>query len=229
MKPFARLRQLLSPSLPLQEGTISKPSIRKYLPEAPAVIEAGAHVGTDTVEMSRLWPKGTIYAFEPIPALFAKLRTNTRRQSSVRCYNLALGERTGAQQMFVSSGASNGSSSLLSPTGHLIDHPDTFFNKTIAVQAMTIDDWAREREVSAIDLLWLDMQGAELAALKAAPRILKTVKAIHAEVSVREQYAGAPLYAEVRQWLAGQGFRVEAEALPPHWDGGNVLFVRDRG
>ena len=128
--------------------------------------------------------------------------------------------------MFISSGASDGSSSLLQPTGHLIDHPDTFFRETIMVRTMTIDDWAREQSINAIDLLWLDMQGLELAVLKASPQILKTVRVIHTEVSVREQYANTPLYPEVRSWLAEQGFRVEVEAIPPSWDGGNVLFVR---
>ena len=43
-----------------------KELIKQYLPINPVVIEAGAHIGTDTVEFSKIWPKGSIYAFEPI-------------------------------------------------------------------------------------------------------------------------------------------------------------------
>jgi len=219
------LKKLLGRTAP-PEGVILKQLLPQFLPDNLSVIDAGAHIGRDTLEMSRLWKDGRIYAFEPVPALFAKLQANTRKCKNVHCFNLALSDKTGEQPMFISSGASDGSSSLLQPTGHLIDHPDTFFRETIMVRTMTIDDGAREQAVSAIDLLWLDMQGLELAVLKAAPRILKTVYVIHTEVSVREQYAKAPLYPEVRSWLEEQGFQVEVEAIPPSWDGGNVLFVR---
>lgn len=47
------------------------------------------------------------------------------------------------------------------------------------------------------------------------------------EVSVREQFADGPLYPEVRTWLESQGFRIEVEAIPSDWDGGNVLFVHE--
>ena len=46
--------------------------IAQFLPENPVILEAGAHVGTDTVEMVNLWPKCTVYAFEPVPELFDK-------------------------------------------------------------------------------------------------------------------------------------------------------------
>ena len=57
--------------------------IALFLPPAPVVVDAGAHNGSETVQMSLLWPRGTIYAFEPIPAVFRQLEANTSHLPNV--------------------------------------------------------------------------------------------------------------------------------------------------
>lgn len=216
------LRKILNKG---KKGEIPKSFIGKFLPKAPVIIEAGAHVGADTLEMSRLWPEGAIHAFEPVPDIFAKLSENTKGLRNVKLYPCALGAATGTAKIFVSGGRSDGSSSLLEPKEHLTEHPDVHFNSRIEIPVITLDDWSTKYGVSSADLLWLDMQGNELAAMKAGERILGTVRAIHIEVSLKEVYRGVPLYPEVRQWLEARGFKVVREELP--WpDMGNVLFVR---
>jgi hypothetical protein len=53
-----------------EKEAIPKSLIATYLPANPTIVEAGAHIGVDTVQMSKRWPRGTIHAFEPIPDLF---------------------------------------------------------------------------------------------------------------------------------------------------------------
>lgn len=209
-----------------KKGEIPKSFIGKFLPKAPVIIEAGAHIGADTLEMSKRWPKGSIHAFEPVPDIFAKLIENTKGLKNVKSYPCALGAVTGTARIFVSGGESDGSSSLLEPKEHLTEHPDVHFAEQIEIPVMTLDDWSEKYGVRNADLLWLDMQGNELAAMKAGESILGTVRAIHIEVSLKEVYHCVPLYPEVREWLEARGFKVVREELP--WpDMGNVLFVRD--
>ncbi|MFQ3664277.1 MAG: FkbM family methyltransferase [Chloroflexaceae bacterium] len=207
-------------------GEIPKVDFVPFLPDNPVIVEAGAHVGLDTLELARLWKKGTVHAFEPVPVLYRRLRSRTRWQRNVVTYPLALGAHDGLATFFVSSGASNASSSLMEPKEHLLDHPDVAFSQQIEVQVTTLDSWAAVHGIERVDFLWLDMQGFELSVLQAAPRILSKVCAIYTEVFLKESYLKVPLYQEVRAWLAEQGFRVEREVLP--WiDAGNVLFVRE--
>lgn len=228
IRVLGRIRMVFQPDRKpewAEKGVIPIGFIKKFLPENPVVIEAGAHIGLDTVQMSKSWPNGTIYAFEPIPELFERLKANTRKLKNVNCHPLALADSVTVAKMFVSSGVSDGSSSLLPPKEHLTEHPDVYFQTEIEVQTTTLDDWVRKHGVQRVDFLWLDMQGSELAALKAAPLVLSLVRAIYIEVSLKEMYEGVPLYPEVREWLEIRGFRVEREELP--WpDMGNVLFVR---
>jgi len=212
---------------PGARGVVPKGHIKLFAPDNPIVVEAGAHVGSDTIEMSKLWPGGTIHAFEPIPHLFAKLKANTSGLKNVRLYPCALSDRVGVANMFVSRGSSDGSSSLLLPKEHLSQHPTVYFHEVVEVPTITLSQWALEYNVDRVDLLWLDMQGYELAMLKASRELLRTVSAVYTEVSLKELYQGTPLYPVVREWLQGEGFKVESEELA--WvDAGNVLFVRER-
>jgi FkbM family methyltransferase len=189
------------------------------------IIEAGAHIGVDTEELAEYFPNGKIYAFEPVPSVFSQLLERTKPYKNVSCIPLALSNQTGTAIMHVSGGMSDGSSSLLPPKDHLIDHPDVTFDTKIHVECTTLDEWAVLNHIRKIDLLWLDMQGHELNALKAGLVTLKNVQAIYTEVNLKEVYDGAPLYGEVRAWLEGFGFQAAVEELP--WeDSGNVLFVR---
>lgn len=207
-------------------GVVPKSYIGKFVSANPVIIEAGAHVGSDTVEMSRLWPKGNIFAFEPVTDIFNKLRENTKACNNVKCFELALSNCSGIADIFISSGDSDQSSSLLIPKAHLVIHPNIAFSNTLKIKTITLDEWAEQYKVKHVDLLWLDLQGMELNVLQSGENILQTVKAIMTEVSLIENYSHCALYQELKDWLTTKSFKVQREEIA--WsDGGNVLFVRE--
>lgn len=205
----------------------NKQLIKKHLPKNPIILEAGACDGRDTLQMASLWPQSQIHSFEPIPELYKAAQSKLTGKKNVNFYPFALSERTGSVQFHVSSGTSNGSSSILSPLKHLEVHPEVKFNSTVEVMAYNIDDWATLNGIMSIDFMWLDMQGAEYNVLRASPRILSTTKVIFTEVSLIETYKDVILYPQYKQWLEGHGFSVVFEDLP-YRDMGNVLFVRNK-
>jgi FkbM family methyltransferase len=198
--------------------------LKQYLPENPVVVEAGAHKGRDTIKMAQLWPHGHIHAFEPVPHVFEILVENTKQFNNITCYNMALSDQTGSMSMYVSMELDT-VSSLLKPTQVLVEKPHISFIRQ-EVKTITLDDWAKQYSIDHIDFLWLDMQGYELNALKAAPHILKTVRAMYTEVSLEARYEHNPLYPELREWLEKHGFNVELEHFH-HQSWGSVLFIRD--
>jgi FkbM family methyltransferase len=208
----------------MEQGPIYKEQIAEYLPSNPIIIEAGAHIGRDTIKMATLWPKATIYAFEPVRPLFEKLTENSKAYPNIHRYNLALSDHTGKETLYVSSGASSAVSSLLEPHEYAQQRPNVQFTPQ-QVETITLDEWAKLHKVSVVDFMWLDMQGAELRVLNAAPNVLKSVKALLFEVSLTERFKGNPLYDEAKSWMESHGFVIVRQDEPKH-NKVNLLCVK---
>ena len=206
--------------------------VNKYIPERPVILEAGAFDGVDTVRMKNFWPKSIIHTFEPDPENFLKLKKNTAGIEGIYCYEMALSNVDGKAFFNRSDDPARPdnrqSGSLLAPKEHLT-YSGVVFAEKVEVATLTLDSWAKLYSVSGVDFLWLDMQGFELTALKAAPNFLKQVKVIFTEVEFVEAYAGQALYPEVRKWLEDQGFILLAKDFndgdKKRWYG-NILMVR---
>lgn len=206
---------------------------KRYLPQNPVIIEAGANEGLESIFMAKMWPAGTVHSFEPVPELYKTVVANTKALTNIRTYQLALSNNIGTAKFYVSetSGQPNipsQSSSLLAPKDHLIYAPQVLFKKAIEVKTTTIDAWAEEHKIEKVDCLWLDMQGSELSAMMAAPKVMKSVKVILTEVEFVEAYKGQPLYPDVKAWLEAQGFQMialDVDLKHPYWFG-DILFVR---
>ena len=209
----------------VQAEEFPKQLLKKYLPKNPVIVEAGGYNGADTLKMAKIWPQGTIYSFEPVPRLFGILQGTTYKCPNVTCIKKALSDRNGTFPMYVSKGG-DASSSLLEPDKHLKEFTHVTFPYKINVEAITLDTWAVQNNIDHIDFLWFDLQGMEPMVLKASPIMLKTVKAIYAEVSYCELYKNAPLYPEFKVWMEQQGFTVVAE-VHHHVTFGDALFVRN--
>ena len=205
---------------------------KPHLPDNPIVVEAGAFDGHDTLRIMQQWPNATVHSFEPVPAIFKQLEKNTTHIPNVHCYQLALSNQNGTAPFYLSEkpskpGMPSQAGSLHKPKERLKYSPITF-SETIQAPTCTLDTWAEQHKINAIDMLWLDMQGHELAVMQAAPHMLKTVKVVYTEVAFVESYANIPQYDEVHKWLVSQGFTLFGKDFPdtPTWFFGNALFVR---
>ncbi|HEY7822639.1 MAG TPA: FkbM family methyltransferase [Acidimicrobiia bacterium] len=116
---------------------------------------------------------------------------------------------------------SNGQSSSLLPLSlHKQRYPDISVTQTHMVETTTID--ALDVDV---DFLNLDIQGAELEALKGATRTLPGVNWIYTEVSTEQLYQDQPLHDQLTDWLAARGFKKSLTVLTDYgW--GDCLYVR---
>lgn len=75
------------------------------------------------------------------------------------------------------------------------------------------------------DFINLDIQGAELLALKGATSILPFVKAIYTEVNEKELYEGCALIEELDAYLKQNGFtRILTNMTKHGW--GDALYIR---
>ncbi|MFA5770864.1 MAG: FkbM family methyltransferase [Patescibacteria group bacterium] len=205
---------------------ISKKEIAEYLvTKQPLILEIGANVGSDTVEMAVLWPQGKIYAFEPVPDVVERLKFKTKNFKNVEIVQSAVSDKSEAEatEMFISDNSSC-SSSLLKPKDHLIYYPTVHFDKKITVSTVFLPTWLEKNNLKMIDLLWIDVQGAELNIFRSLADEIKNIHYIYTEVSLKEFYEGGASFGSLKEYLGKFGFYIVKTDLVGNQLMGNVLF-----
>ena len=102
--------------------------------------------------------------------------------------------------------ASNTQASSVLEFGTLNDHyPDIANVESVKVESLILEDVLISYQ--SVTLLNLDIQGAELHALRGAGRELSKVMAIYTEVNFEEVYKECSLMADIDSYLEGFGFK----------------------
>jgi hypothetical protein len=79
---------------------------------------------------------------------------------------------------------------------------------SITVVTLTLPELMERLKLEHIDLLKLDLQGAERLVLAGALQILDRVRVIYIEVFFEPLYSGAWLFGEINEFLSGRGFKL---------------------
>ena len=195
--------------------------------KTPTILEAGAFNGDDTFRFIEKWPLARVYAFEAVPELFVALVNRFTSFEQIKIENYALVGKPSREvsfHTFSSANSTHGSSSILTPTEHISRAPEVSFSRQLTVQGITLDDWLIDNEIRRLDLLWLDLQGAELIVLRSATNLLKLTSVCHLEVSKERLYEGSALFEEINEFMESHDFRLVRSRLLGI--SGNAVFTK---
>ena len=97
--------------------------------------------------------------------------------------------------------------------------------KNISLKMNKLDTILENNNIiaSEYDHWIVDLQGAELLALKGAENVLKSCKSISIEVSKVDIYEGGVMWDELSKWLKERNFYPNKEPETDHTD---ILFSR---
>lgn len=174
------------------------------LQRRPRIVDIGAQgVGGHPYGLLTAFAECDIVGFEPLEH---RLKERLESEGSERLTLLPYAVGDGSVRAFHVVN-DDGCSSLL-PLNHRFNQR---FNhiahiRAVRVEAMPtvkLDDVLPE---GPVDLLKLDVQGAELLVLQGAERTLADTGVIHCEVEFGPIYAGQPLFGDIQAFLAQQGF-----------------------
>lgn len=170
------------------------------------VVDAGANDGAWTNNLLRYARPEKVLVLEPNPQMKQSLDTLSARQKCVTVHNAAVGEKAGTLPFHLTTHSHDGS--FLRPVrsigGEVV--------RTIDVPVVTLDDLTSSW--SEISLLKLDIQGAELMALRGAEKALKKTRYLFIEVNFLSQYDGMALFPEIHAHLTKAGFELLAMSQP---------------
>jgi FkbM family methyltransferase len=212
--------------LPDKLGRISDRKVLSRLPEYPIIIDAGAHIGIDSIKFAKARPGATIYSLEPVEKIFEQLIKNTAKYPQITPLKIGLSDKSGKAVINVSNGTSDASSSILKPKGHLQDHPTVKFDTEETIEVLSLDSFFEMWDLKRVDLLWMDLQGFEPFVLRASINALSRVKMIHTEVSFTETYEGVELFPSLNSFMTNVGFKL-VEVNKDFADMGNALYLNN--
>jgi FkbM family methyltransferase len=206
---------------------LSEPEIKADLnllfaaDESLVIFDIGACEGEDSIRYSRLFPNATVHLFEPRPDNLEKVAQNLRdfECTSVEVSSLALSNAAGEATFYLSSGKpedaseneewdfGNKSSSLLPPGEKMKEHTSWLeFKDHLVVQTERLDTYCAHHNISRIDLIHMDVQGAELMVLEGAGDMMQNIAAIWLEVEAVELYKNQPLRQDIERFMSERHF-----------------------
>jgi FkbM family methyltransferase len=184
------------------------------------------HVGAHSAEEAPLYEQlgvGEVFWVEANPALLEQLRRVAATPGHT-VIGALVDDQPRLEVPFHVTTSSQASSLLPLGTARR-HHPEIEPETTITLTTTTLDELGRTSDFSRVDMLNLDIQGAELRALRGAGSLLPQVDLVYSEVNREEVYEGCGMVWEIDELLAGYGLvRVRTHWGSAGW--GDALYVR---
>ena len=197
--------------------------VRRWQISPKSVLHIGAHLAEES-EMYQSAGWNEVLWIEANPALMTDLRKKVEPLGQ-RVIEAAIWHTTGDELKLKV--ASNGqSSSLLEFNTHSALYPQIVVEKEITMKTQRLDSILKE--TGAPDFCNLDIQGAELSAIKGFGEFINHLNVIYTEVNKIELYSGCAMVSEIDKFLNKAGFkRVATRWILGHgW--GDALYMRHR-
>lgn len=148
--------------LDMLSGLYEKETIalfKKAVRPGMVVVDIGAHIGYYARIASALTGRnGEVHAFEADPENFALLEKNTRRFTNILRHQLAISDKIGTIDFFHYNDKSGAHSTLSNA-------PLQFEKRKLSVPATDLDAYLRKNGVMHVDVIKMDIEGGESAAL----------------------------------------------------------------
>lgn len=180
-------------------------TLRRFLQEHPIdlVIDAGANLGQFAQLIRRKGYRGRIWSFEPVPSVFAELKSTASADVRWEVSQFALGATETTLTMNVP--ANHSLSSFLQPSELMASYDAAGQSNTVSVQVKRLDV-VLQRDGARKLLLKADVQGFEKQVIEGTTGILDRVHAIYLELPIGQLYDGGWTFAEAISYLDDLGF-----------------------
>jgi FkbM family methyltransferase len=171
------------------------------------IFDVGAYVGEVAATYKRLFPQSTIYCFEPFPDSFQKLN-RLCRDGSIKAHQIALSDKKGNTTFNINVDLSCNSLLLPTESDFKCYSAKSIKDSEIQVETNTLDNFCTGAKISCIDILKLDVEGAEVKVLEGASRMLskQAIKLIYSEVMFIPHYDGGCMFHELTAFLNRYGY-----------------------
>ena len=195
--------------------------------EGDIVVDVGAHIGLYTMIASRLvGENGKVIAIEAHPENYEMLNRNIKLNglTNVMPLNYAVYSKETKIKLYLRD-EELGCTVYNTIIG---SRANTREDKSIEVNANTLDDLLQNNGISHADINWIkiDVEGAEFEVLKGAVKVLAKNKNIALLIEVHNLEDGKNLYRPIMDLLEKYNFKVEFENT--YYNGEKHIILRNK-
>lgn len=184
------------------EDTVN--AMKSMLPEDGVMIDCGANIGSFTLVAARHCPRGQVHAFEPSKAHLARLEHNLRLNGfkNVLLNPVGLSDESSGGTLYVPNavGEMNNTGGATMFRGGL---PPAGWDPE-QIQLVRLDDYVEKAGIQRVDVIKIDIEGAELKALAGGRRMIERLRPkVLMEVDLENlERAGTSAQALLDFWAA---------------------------
>lgn len=189
--------------------------VKQFIPnkEKVVIFDVGAHNFHDSINFKKSVPNSDVYSFEAYNFNIEKYG-ETAKSSGVKVFNLAVSNEDG-EITFYNSTNLNGtewtcSGSILKPTKEegVTIHPGLNYNKDgLKVKSVRLDSFCKENNIEEIDVIHMDIQGAEYYGIKGLGDSLRP-KLIFCETCEYDSYEDSLTQKDLDDLLESMGYEM---------------------
>ena len=175
----------------------------------PVIFDIGAHHGQTAKEFRTWFPKAHIFCFEPFPDSYSELVKNTSDDIRIRCFNYGLSDSQGVFP-FQSNRQSSTNSLLESdPSAQSVWGNNILTTDAVVeLQFHPLDSVAPSLGIKQIDILKMDVQGAEYKVVQGAMRLCeqRLIGLVYSEIITQPTYLGQKRFDQALSFYYESGF-----------------------
>ena len=181
-------------------------TLKSFLKPGMVFVDLGANIGYfSAIAAALVGNEGRVFAFEPSPALYARLRRNLSPFERAVVCEFAASDTNGPVPLYLHPRES-GWASLF---------PDHDARIGTRVDSIRLDDWVQEVGLDRLDFIKLDIEGSEYAALLGAQPLLRRFRPV--------------IFAELNSVCLARSQRTPEEVLRLLSDAGYSCHRREDG
>jgi len=177
-------------------------------------LDVGAGDCAQAIELAAAFPDAHVYSFECNPRLLERCRAAVQDHERITLVELCVFDEDGEiefhpndpEKTVTTWADGNQFAASVFRVNGAYDHIEKYVQETVVVPCTRLDTWASGAGVEEVDVVWMDLQGAELHALRGLGDLLASVRAIHTETELKPMYHGQDLYEDLDGFLREQGF-----------------------
>lgn len=221
-----KLIKIRKPPPPNPYGKLDA-NVLNSINNSSGILHLGAHRGLEA-EVYNWFGKKVIWV-EALPQLYNELLDNLMFLSNQKAYQAVLSNEDNKKIDFYISNYDGACSSIFKFTEN-IKNSDMWSNRnhkminSIKLKTTKLDTLLKINNIDPKEYNhWIiDLQGAELLALKGAENSIKFCKSIYIEVSKKKFYEEGVIWEELKDWLNKKNFFSTRE---PGKDEEDILFI----